>query len=109
MLTKKAKSLSCFRMKLTYEQLEEKLRRTEDVLARALEEIARLHEKVAKLEDQLKRNSKNSSKPPSTDHKGNTPGATQKPPRGSRAGKARPSFPLDKIDRHIQCTQENCP
>src|SRR3954467_9978030 len=84
----KAKFLSCFPMKLTYDQLEEKLRRTEEVLGRALEEIARLHEKVTKLEEQLKRNSKNSSKPPSTDHKGNTPGAAQKPPRGSRAGKA---------------------
>lgn len=96
-------------MKPTYEQLEEKLRRTEELLGRALEEIARLNEKIAKLEDQIKRNSKNSSKAPSTDQKGNTPDADKKPPRDSRAGKARLSFPPDKIDRHVQCKQENCP
>lgn len=96
-------------MKQTYEQLEEKLRRAEELLAHALEEIARLHEKIAKLEDQLKRNSKNSSKPPSTDQKSNTPDAEKKPPRDSRGGKARPSFPPDKIDKHVQCKQKNCP
>lgn len=96
-------------MKPTYEQLEEKLRRTEGLLARALEEIARLHEKVVKLEDQIKRNSKNSSKPPSTDHKSNTPDTDQKPPRNSRMGKARLPFSPDKIDRRMQCTQDNCP
>jgi transposase len=96
-------------MKPTYEQLEEKLRRAEGLLARALEEIIGLHEKIAKLEDQIKRNSKNSSKPPSTDHKSNTPDTDQKPQRHSRAGKARPPFSPDKIDKHLQCTQDNCP
>ena len=96
-------------MKPTYEQLEEKLRRTEGLLARALEEIARLHEKVSKLEEQVKRNSKNSSKPPSTDPKSNTPDTDKKSPRNSRAGKARSPFSPDKIDKHVQCTQESCP
>jgi len=96
-------------MRPTYEQLEEKLRRTEELLARAVEEISRLQEKIAKLEDQLKRNSKNSSKPPSTDHKSNTPDANLKPPRNSREGKTRLSFSPDKIDRHMQCMQDNCP
>jgi transposase len=96
-------------VKPTYQQLEEKLRRTEDVLARALEEIARLHEKIVKLEDQLKRNSKNSSKPPSTDNKSNTPDANQKPPKSSRMGKARLAFSSDKIDKRVQCMQDNCP
>jgi len=96
-------------MKPTYQELEANLHRTEGLLARALEEITRLQEKVAKLEEQLKRNSKNSSKPPSTDQKSNTPDPNKKPPRDSRTGKARPFFSPDKIDRHVECTQENCP
>jgi hypothetical protein len=55
-------------MKPTYEELEAKVLRLEELLKQALE-------KIAQLEQQLKRNSKNSSKPPSTDQKGNTPEA----------------------------------
>lgn len=89
-------------MKPTYEELEAKVQRLEELLKQALE-------KIAQLEEQLKRNSKNSSKPPSTDQKSNTPDTDKKLPRDSRTGKARPSFPPDKIDRHVQCKQENCP
>jgi len=89
-------------MKPTYEELEAKVQRLEELLKQALE-------KIAQLEEQLKRNSKNSSKPPSTDQKSNTPDTDKKPPRDARTGKARPSFPPDKIDRHVQCKQENCP
>ena len=89
-------------MKPTYEELEAKVRRLEELLKQALE-------KVAQLEEQLKRNSKNSSKSPSTDQKGNTPDADKKPPRDSKVGKARSFFPPDKVDMHIQCKQENCP
>ena len=96
-------------MKPTYEELEAKVLRLEELLRRAVEEIAQLHGKIANLEEQLKRNSRNSSKPPSTDQKSNTPDADKKPLRDSRAGKARPSFPPDKIDKHVQCTQKNCP
>lgn len=89
-------------MKLTYEELEAKVQRLEELLKQALE-------KIAQLEEQLKRNSKNSSNPPSTDQKSNTPETDKQLPRNSRAGKARPSFPPDKIDKHVQCKQENCP
>ena len=89
-------------MKPTYEELEAKLQRTEELLKLALEEIA-------KLKAQLNRNSSNSSKPPSTDQKANTTEKENKNPRASREGKARPSFPPDKIDKQVQCTQENCP
>jgi len=90
-------------MKPTYEELETEVRHLKELLKQALE-------KIAKLETQLKRNSKNSSKPPSTDQKSNTADAAgKKPPRESRAGKARAPFPLDKIDRHVHCTRETCP
>ena len=52
-------------MKPTYEELEAKVQRLENLLKQALE-------KIAKLEEQLGRNSKNSSKPPSTDQKKTT-------------------------------------
>jgi len=67
-------------MKPTYEELEAKVQRLEELLKQALE-------KISQLEEQIKRNSKNSSKPPSTDQKGNTPDADNKPPRNSRAGR----------------------
>lgn len=89
-------------MKPTYEELEAKVHRLEELLKQALE-------KIAQLEEQLRRNSKNSSKPPSTDPKGNTTDKEKPSPRASRAGKARPSFSPERIDQYVQCTQENCP
>lgn len=88
-------------MKPTYEELERKVERLEELLKLALE-------KIDKLEKQLNRNSKNSSKPPSTDQKNNTPD-TEKKPRSPRVGRSRTLFPSDRIDAHIQCSQENCP
>jgi transposase len=88
-------------MKPTYEELETKILRLEELLKQALE-------KIAKLEEQLNRNSKNSSKPPSTDQKSNTQG-NQKKSRGPRIGRSRSPFPSDRVDTHVQCSQENCP
>lgn len=76
-------------MKPAYEELEAKLQNAEAKIQR-LEELLKLAlEKIAKLEEQLNRNSKNSSKPPSTDQKGNTDKTGKNPPRSSRKGKAR--------------------
>jgi len=96
-------------MKLTYDELEAKLIATEARLQRTEELLKLALEKISQLEKQLKRNSKNSSKPPSTDQKGNTPEGDRKLPKKAREGKARPLFPSDKVDRQVQCTQENCP
>lgn len=95
-------------MKPTYEELEAKNLRLEGLLKKALEKISQLEEKISQLEARLNRNSSNSSKPPSTDQKANT-ADKDKSPRQGREGKSRPSFPPDKIDKHVQCTQENCP
>lgn len=89
-------------MKPTYEELEAKVQRLEELLKQALE-------RISQLEEQLKRNSKNSSKPPSTDQKSNTSDTDKKPLRDSRIGKARPFFSPDKIDKYVQCKQKNCP
>jgi transposase len=88
-------------MKRTYEELEAELARIQELLKLALDEIARLKE-------QINRNSKNSSKSPSTDQKSNTPDKEKKA-RATRAGKARSPFPPERIDRHVECAQNNCP
>lgn len=88
-------------MKPTYEELEAKVSRLEELLKQALE-------KIANLEKQLNRNSKNSSKPPSTDQKSNTPDG-QKKPRPPKTGKSRTPFPADRVNVHVQCSRENCP
>lgn len=88
-------------MKPTYEELEAKVQRLEELLRQALE-------KIAKLEEQLGRNSKNSSKPPSTDQKSNT-SDKEKRPRSSRVGVARALYPPERIDNRIECWRENCP
>ena len=95
-------------MKPTYEQLEAELTKTQKLLKRALEEIDNLRQEVAKLKEQLNRNSKNSSKPPSSDQKKNTPDRDLKS-RKEREGFARPVYSPERIDKRVVCTQENCP
>jgi transposase len=110
-------------MKLTYEQLQvelqqtkgelqqtkNELHQTKELLKKALETINQLTEEVAKLKAQINKNSKNSSKPPSTDQKGNSNPDSPKKNRPKREGKARQPYPPERIDRHIQCTRDNCP
>jgi len=102
-------------MKPTYEQLEQQLHSTQKELRKAHNEISKLKnllqaslERIAKLETQINRNSKNSSKPPSTDQKGNTSKNTRKT-RKSRSGKSRPLLSQDRVDQHVTCTQDVCP
>jgi len=87
-------------MKRTYEELEAELAETQKLLKQAIEEIA-------KLKEQINLNSKNSSKSPSTDQKGNTPDKEKKE-RASRSGKARVLFPEERVNHHVACTRDNC-
>ena len=95
-------------MNPSYEQLKaeltvakRKLSETTELLQLALAEIANLKEK-------LKLNSKNSSKPPSTDQKSNTSFKDRKK-RQARKGFSRIAFPPERIDKNIECFCENCP
>jgi transposase len=90
-------------------QTKAELNQTRELLKRAIEEIHKLGDEVTKLKEQISKNSKNSSKPPSSDQKGNTDPNQLKKERKKRKGKARPPFPPERVDRHIQCSQENCP
>jgi len=105
----KGKSLILRGMMRTYEDLESELVQTKDLLTKALNEIVRLGEEVTKLKEQINRNSKNSSKPPSSDQKGNSDPDKPKRERRKRRGKARAPFPPERVDRHISCLQKNCP
>jgi transposase len=87
-------------MKPTYEQLEAELAETRSLLKIALQ-------KIQELEEKLKLNSENSSKPPSTDQKGNTPDKGKKK-RPSRKGVSRTPFPKDRVDKQVACERSCC-
>ena len=115
-------------MKPTYEELEAKLQATEVNLANTevnlantevnlanteakLAETHRLLklaiERIAALEERLNKNSKNSSKPPSSDRKANTD--DPKKTRKSRGGINRALLPSDQVDRFQTCKLSHCP
>jgi transposase len=95
-------------MKPTYEQLEAELAETKGRLAKATELLQLALEEIADLKEKLKLNSKNSSKPPSTDQKSNTANKDRKI-RKSRKGISRTAYPPERVDKSIDCTLENCP
>jgi len=116
-------------MKSTYEQLETELAETKAELAETKAELAetkaelaetkkkleeatgmlmRALEEIADLKEKLKLDSKNSSKPPSTDQKSNTVVKDRKK-RESRKGITRNAFPPERVDKSVECTHENCP
>lgn len=56
-------------MKPSYEQLEQELQAARDEIAQLKALLKSALDRIAELEAQINRNSKNSSKPPSTDQK----------------------------------------
>lgn len=95
-------------MKPTYEQLEEELASVKKELAKTAELLKIALQKIAVLEERLNKNSKNSSKPPSTDQKGHTQ-KTLKKIRPPRQGFFRNMYPSERIDHHIMCSLTSCP
>ena len=95
-------------MKPTYEELETKCGELEVELKQVKELLKQALDRITKLEEQLNTNSKNSSKPPSTDKKANTNEGDKEPKKGHE-GKARSLYLPERVNRHVQCTLENCP
>jgi len=102
-------------MKPTYEQLEAKLSETTAELSETKAEFTSLKvllkqalERIAKLEEQLNKTSKNSSKPPSTDQKSNTPDKKHKK-RKFRMGRSRTPYPPERVDHRVCCKRKCCP
>jgi transposase len=101
-------------MKQSYDELARQLRecldeldRTKLLLKAALDKISKLEEENTKLEEQLNKNSKNSSKPPSTDFKSNKVSKNEKRREG-RKGVSRTPFPKERVDGNIDCTLDHC-
>ena len=88
-------------MKPTYEELENLLTKTQGLLKLALE-------RIAALEERLNKNSKNSSKPPSTDRKENSSN-DPKMPKGPRQGISRLVLSPEQIDHFHICKLDACP
>lgn len=88
-------------MKPTYEELKAQNEELKRLLKIALD-------RITELERKLGLNSNNSSKPPSTDQKKNTPGKEGKK-KPSREGKSRAPYPPERVNHHIECSRTHCP
>jgi transposase len=98
-----------YQTKVELNQTRVELEKARELLRTAFEQIDKLCTEVTKLREQIVQNSKNSSKPPSSDQKGNTDPNHSKKVRKKRKGQARTLFPPERIDRHVHCSQKNCP
>ncbi len=94
--------------KIRLAKTEAKLAQTEEHLARAESLLKHALERIVKLEEQINKNSNNSSKPPSTDQKSNTPKKDRKK-RPPRSGHNRTLCPQDRVDHQVQCKRDCCP
>ena len=103
-------------MKPTYEELKAKnaaLEAENALLKREVAELRTLIEqllaRIADLESQLNKNSKNSSKPPSSDQKPNTLPAKEKKKRRFRTGVSRQLLPESEVTSHEKKAIDTCP
>ena len=97
--------------KPTYQELEQLVRSLQEQV-RSLQELNRfLQEKVASLEAQLNKNSRNSSKPPSSDQKGNVPQSERNKTkrRPYHPGASRQCLPQDMVTSREKRRIEICP
>ena len=95
-------------MRLSYEELAAKFAATKAELIETKELLKKALKEIEFLKEKLNKNSKNSSKPPSTDQKKNTLDNHRKI-RQKRKGIHRPFFSKEEIDEKVTCSLENCP
>ena len=96
----------------TLKQLE-RLWEMEKLCGRQQRTIERLEESLRKLEEQLRRNSGNSSQPPSMDgpEVARPKRRKQSKKRGGRkghSGRSRPLVPPDEVDATVECKPVSC-
>lgn len=89
-------------MKPTYEELEKKVADLEAV-------VKQLLERIADLESKLNKNSKNSSKSPSSDQKSNLPQIKRKETRPFHPGASRQLLPESMVTSYTERRVETCP
>lgn len=95
-------------MKPTYEELENIIQEQAKTIAKMQHLLKLALDRVAELEERLNKNSKNSSKPPSSDRKPNNDDQKIKEKK-SRDGVNRAPIPPERVDQFIDCTMECCP
>ena len=107
--------IKLFPIKKPYNELETELTNTKvelvhvkELLTKALEQIFLLQKEVSDLKNQLNKNSNNSFKSPSTDHKSNTHEKNKKQRIGKK-GSNRPLFSKEQINKTIECSSDKCP
>jgi hypothetical protein len=96
-------------MKPTYEELFALVQTLSKQCFEYQQTIKRLEKRVADLESQLNNNSKNSSKPPSSDQKSNLPPRKRKETRPFHPGASRQLVPESMVTTQIERRIETCP
>lgn len=96
-------------MKPTYEELSEQNEKLLEENAKLRALVQQLMDRVAHLEAQLKQNSKNSSKPPSSDQKPNLLPKNKKEKRPYHPGASRQLLPESAVTSREIRTVESCP
>jgi transposase len=94
-------------------QLERMVSERDDVIAKLMGQLAAAMARITKLEEQVRRSSKNSSQPPSSDGPSMPPRSKERTGRhpGGQEGHARhdrPLIPPDKVSKRITVRPEQC-
>ena len=95
-------------MKPTYEELEKIIQEQSKMIAKTQHLLKLALDRIAELEERLNKNSKNSSKPPSSDRKSNSDDQKNSEKK-SRNGINRALIPPEKVDQFLDCRMDNCP
>jgi len=96
-------------MKPTYEELQQENIALKTQVSELIAIIKQLQERIANLEGQLNKNSKNSSKPPSSDQKPSNPSGKKKDGRPYHPGASRQLLPESVITSRDIRKIEYCP
>jgi transposase len=96
-------------MKPTYEELEADVVELRAFVKKLLKENAVLKKEVAALKFQLNQNSKNSSKPPSSDQKSNLPRVKKTEARPFHPGASRQLLPESMVTSRTERRMDTCP
>ena len=97
-------------LKPTYDELFALVQHQSKMIFEQEQAIKRLEKKIATLEEKLKLNSKNSSKPPSTDQKGKDEVPKKKGgAKPGHPGHFRALFPASQVDKFVNLSAETCP
>lgn len=96
-------------MKPTYEELEAENKVLRNEIRELKAVIGQMVTRIADLESQLKKNSKNSSKPPSSDQKSNLPPIQKKESRPFHPGASRQLLPESMVTSRTKRQIEICP